>query len=77
MTNAFAKILAIAAGLGSWIFLDITWWIGLIVAAGTYLVTKGDDPNPVLVQTIDLTTGVVKTRPNDRAAQKYLNTLND
>lgn len=77
MTNAFAKILGIAAGLASWIFLDIAWWISLLAAIGTYMVLKNDDANPVLLQTIDMTTGVVKTRPNDRAAQKYLNTLND
>lgn len=72
-----ARTLAIAAGLGSWIFLHTTWWMGLIIAAGTYLVLKPEEGDPTILQTINLNTGEVKTRGMDRHAQKYLKTLND
>lgn len=71
------KLLSIAAGLGAWIWLGTTWWIALMVTVATYYIFKPEEGSPVLLQTIDLTTGAVKTRPNDAAAQKYLSSLND
>lgn len=71
------KLLSIAAGLGAWIGLHITWWISLLIAVAFYHIFKPEEGSPVLLQTIDLTTGAVKTRPNDAAAQKYLSSLND
>jgi hypothetical protein len=71
------KILTIAAGLGSFIWLNTSWWMSLLIAGGTYLLTKPEDTGTKAVQTIDFATGEVKLQPMTAAAQKYLNSLND
>jgi hypothetical protein len=72
------KILALAAGAGSMIFLHASWVVALLVAGGTWYLLRPSEPEATtLIHTIDITTGVSKLQPFDKAAQDYLSTRKD